>query len=233
MTGAANRPKILRGAFVELAEPGTSIPPLFVVFQFNPVELTRRRALTFGAPRGLQPGDSAGALRRYHQREADLIAVRDRQDVTVAEEQIAFDIRLDATDELDAGDTLAEQHGIGPRLAALELMVQPKEEGVLGQALGALLGSPGGFSFTKRPSPPMVLFVWGRKRVLPVNVNALDIVEAEHSATLDPVRATVAVELTVIEGRSLPQLATGAMREALAAMNLAHIGEIADVVVPS
>ena len=35
--GFKNKPKILRGAFVEF---GLSIPPLFVVFQFNPVHLT-------------------------------------------------------------------------------------------------------------------------------------------------------------------------------------------------
>ena len=31
--GFPNKPKILRGAFVEF---GLSLPPLFVVFQFNP-----------------------------------------------------------------------------------------------------------------------------------------------------------------------------------------------------
>src|SRR5690606_22674403 len=37
-SGFQNQPKILRGAFVEY---GLSIPPLFVVFQFNPVQLSR------------------------------------------------------------------------------------------------------------------------------------------------------------------------------------------------
>ncbi len=43
MPGFTNKPKILRGAFVEY---GLSIPPLFVVFKFNPEQLTRIRSLT-------------------------------------------------------------------------------------------------------------------------------------------------------------------------------------------
>jgi hypothetical protein len=36
--GFPNKPKILRGAFVEF---GLSLPPLFVVFQFNPAHNNR------------------------------------------------------------------------------------------------------------------------------------------------------------------------------------------------
>ncbi|HEX2084703.1 MAG TPA: hypothetical protein VHF89_03400 [Solirubrobacteraceae bacterium] len=227
--GSPNRPKILRGAFVEF---GLSVPPLVVAFQFNPVELSRNRSLRFSAPRGLQAGEAGDALRKFHARQSDLTKVRDLQEVGVAEEAIAFELRLDASDGLDEGDALAEQFGIAPRLATLELMVQPKGESVLGQALGALLGSPGGFSFTKRPNPPLVLFVWGRKRVMPVNINALAIAETEYSADLNPIRATVAVQLTVIEGRSLPQLYTSAMRESMAALNLANLTDVQHVMIP-
>jgi hypothetical protein len=214
-------------------EFGLSVPPLVVVFQFNPVELRRQRSLAFAAPRGLQAGDRAGALRRFHARQRDLTKVRDLQDVAVSEEVIAFDIRLDASDGLDEGDAVTEQFGIAPRLATLELMVQPKDESVIGQALGALLGSPGGFSFTKRPNPPLVLFVWGRKRVMPVNITSLAIAETEYSADLNPLRATVSVGLTVIEGKSLPQLYTSAMRESMAALNLASVGDVRSVILPT
>ncbi len=47
MSGFSNKPKILRGAFIEY---GLSIPPLFVVFQFNPVQLSRSRSVSFGVP---------------------------------------------------------------------------------------------------------------------------------------------------------------------------------------
>ena len=50
--GFPNKPRILRGAFVEF---GLSLPPLAVVFQFNPMQLTRNRSLTFTAPNPQNP----------------------------------------------------------------------------------------------------------------------------------------------------------------------------------
>jgi hypothetical protein len=111
-------------------------------------------------------------------------------------------------------------------------MVHPKGESLIGQTLGALLGSPGGFSFTKGENPPLVLFIWGRKRVLPVNINSLNITETQYSTDLNPVRATVAVGLTVIEGKNLPYLYTKAMKEAMSVLNLANIADVANVMVP-
>lgn len=227
--GFPNKPKILRGAFVEY---GLSIPPLFVVFQFNPVQLTRNRSLTFAAPSSGQTRGQAGSLRDFHGRYDDLTQLRDDQQVRVQEEVIGFEIRLDATDKLDEGDTITEQFGIAPQLATLELMVHPKEESLLGQALGALLGSPGGFSFTKKPNPPLILFIWGRKRVLPVNINSLNITEMVYSTDLNPIRATAAVNLTVIEGKSIPYMYTKAMKEAMSVLNLANITDIANVAIP-
>jgi hypothetical protein len=227
--GFPNKPKILRGAFVEY---GLSIPPLFVVFQFNPVQLTRNRGLTFAAKSSVQTSGQAGSLRDFHGQYDDLTKLRDDQQVRVQEEVISFEIRLDATDKLDEGDTITEQFGVAPQLATLELMVHPKEESLLGQALGALLGSPGGFSFTKKPNPPLILFIWGRKRVLPVNINSLNITETVYSTDLNPIRATAAVNLTVIEGKSIPYMYTKAMKEAMSVLNLANITDIANVVIP-
>ncbi len=244
--GFPNKPKILRGAFVEF---GLSLPPLVVVFQFNPIQLTRNRSLTYSVPNpppvAPQVGGAAApgtqisvvrqtTLRQFHSREefSDLTELQKRQIVTVQEESIGFDIRLDATDKLNDGDAITEQLGIAPQLATLELMVHPKGEGLIGQALDALLGSPGGFSFTKGENPPLVLFIWGRKRVLPVNINSMNITESEFSTDLSPIRASVAVNLTVIEGKSIPYMYSKAMKEAMSVLNLANITDIADVMIP-
>src|SRR5436190_23894156 len=112
MSGFSNKPKILRGAFVEY---GLSIPPLFVVFQFNPVQLSRSRSQSFSVPGSVQQAESASAraagrtaqtisLRDYHQRFDDLPELRDAQQVRIQEESINFEIRLDATDDLNDGD---------------------------------------------------------------------------------------------------------------------------------
>ena len=111
----------------------------------------------------------------------------------MSEETIAFEIRLDASDELDDGNTIAEQFGIAPQLATLELMVHPKERE---------RARPGGRRaarlarrvqlHARAPTPPLVLFIWGRKRVMPVNINSdATSPRREYSADLNPMRATV------------------------------------------
>jgi hypothetical protein len=234
--GFPNKPRILRGAFVEF---GLSLPPLFVVFQFNPLQLSRNRALTFAAagttpPTGnhTTPTAPQRTLRQMHAGVANLLELQKQQVVTVEEQTIGFDIRLDATDRLDDGDTIGEQFGIGPQLSTLELMVYPKDESLLGAGVGALLGKPKGFSFTRGKNPPMVLFIFGRKRVLPVNITSMNITETEFSADLNPVRATVAVSLTVIEGKSVPYLYSKAMTEAMSVLNVSNATDVANVVVP-
>src|SRR3954466_9864715 len=102
--GFPNKPRILRGAFVEF---GLSLPPLFVVFQFNPIQLTRNRGLTFAAPGSTAPAGANApvvpprTLRQVHGRTSNLLDLQKQQLVTVQEQTIGFDIRLDATDRLD------------------------------------------------------------------------------------------------------------------------------------
>ncbi len=221
-----NKPRILRGAFVEF---GLSLPPLVVVFQFNPLQLTRNRSLSYATPSSSQ----SRTAREFHSQVSDLLDLQKQQIVTVQEQTIGFDIRLDATDKLNDRDAIAQQFGIAPQLSTLELMVYPKGESLLGGLVDKLLGlDENGFSFTKKPNPPMILFIWGRKRVLPVNINSLNITESEFSTDLNPVRATVAVNLTVIEGESIPYLYSKAMIEAMSTLNLANITDVANVVIP-
>jgi hypothetical protein len=223
--GFPNKPKILKGAFVEF---GLSIPPLIVPFQFNPETIARDRYNYFSVPSGDQ------TLRQFYQQEnnADLIRLRDTQSVSIDLETISFELRLDATDKLDEGDPITEQFGIEPQLSTLELMVHSKGESLLGEALGSLLGSSGGFSFTRGSNPPMILFIWGRKRVLPVNINSMSISETEFNTDLNPIRATVSVNLTVIEGKNMVYKYSKAMKEAMSVLNLANLTNIADVIIP-
>ncbi|NIM18418.1 MAG: hypothetical protein GTO45_41085 [Candidatus Aminicenantes bacterium] len=245
--GFRNKPKILRGAFMEY---GVSTEPLLVVFQFNPVQLTRNRSLTFTAPneavtappsgtetreegtsgtRTSQQATSqaAGSLRNYH-KDNELMDIQIGQRVTLQEESISFEIRLDATDQLNEGDPIAGLWGIAPQLSALELMVYPKAETVF----GADLGSSGGHSFGKEENPPMIIFIWGEDRVLPVNINSMNITETEFNTQLSPIRATVSVSLTVIEGKNAVYAYSQAMKEINAMMNMANMADVGNVVIP-
>src|SRR5256885_7125933 len=121
--GLRNQPKVLRGAFVEY---GLSFPPLIVLFQFNPLQLSRRRSQSFSVPASAQGRGEGLTLRDFHQGFEDLTKLRDAQQVTVQPESLSFEIRLDATDKLNEGDPITEQLGIAPQLATLELMVLAK-----------------------------------------------------------------------------------------------------------
>ena len=68
--------------------------------------------------------------------------------------------------------------------------------------------------------------------MLPVNINSMNITETEFSTDLNPIRATVAVNLTVIEGKNIPYMYSKAMKEAMSVLNLANITDISDVVTP-
>jgi hypothetical protein len=245
MSGFGNRPRVLKGAFVEY---GLSLPPLAVVFQFNPVQLQRSRTLSFRAPNEVlvcapnsaedEEPDQGGQyrwerpqeLRDWHAEMDDLTDIREQQIVTVQEEQLQFTLQLDASDALNDGDAIAETFGIAPALSTLELMTQPKGEGVIFEALGSLLGAKKGYQFASRENPPMVLFIWGLKRVLPVNITSLVITETEFDSMLNPIRATVDVSLSVVEGKNPIAKVSTAIKEVMSVLNVAQA--ISEITIP-
>ena len=228
------QPKILRGAFVEF---GISVPPLIVVFQFNPQTITRSRSAYTNippTPLSAQGAQNLDFVKQVLDKPKSLIEFRNGQTITVEQETLSFDIRLDATDKLNDGDTITEQFGVTPQLSTLELMMLPKSQSLLGGAISALLrGKPKNFAFfdTDR-DPPIILFIWGRKKILPVNITSMQIREEEFTTDLNTTRAIVSVNLEVIEGPNLPFLYTKAAKEVLSLLNLANIGDVANTVVP-
>jgi hypothetical protein len=238
-SGFSNQPKILRGAFVEF---GINIPPLIVVFQFNPATISRSRSAHPNSPRTMesQPMQNTDLIQQLSG--SSLFSFRpsfrnfrNGTTIVVEQEKLSFDVRLDATDKLNEGDTITEQFGIAPQLSTLELMMLPKNSSVLGGAISALLGGkPKDFAFfdTQR-DPPIILFVWGRKKILPVNITSMQIREEEFSTDLNTTRAVVSVSLEVIEGPNLPFLYTKTLKEVMSVLNLANIGQLANTMVPS
>jgi hypothetical protein len=182
------RPKLLRGAFVEY---GLSLPPLLFAFQFNPETLTRGRTATFQSPGAGGTGSDGSGCRDG----SEAMARSCLAQVSVTEENIGLTLQLDATEDLDSGDGLTQNFGIGPQLSVLELMIYPKTDQLFGLPIGNLLGTTDQFGAAQAKVIPILLFIWGRKRVLPVEMTSLQITEQEYFPDLNPKRASVAVQL--------------------------------------
>jgi hypothetical protein len=165
-------PRLRKGALVglDLPNPVASV----VMFQYNPERLTRTlQAQTTGG--------EGGRAEAFRLKGAPI-------------ETIDVEVEIDAADQLERGDQRAAGMGIYPQLSALEMLIYPKSLVVIANtvllALGTIEVIP--------PVAPLTLFIWGEKRILPVQVTELSIAEEMHDAKLNPIRATVSLGLRVL-----------------------------------
>ncbi|KEF42620.1 MAG: hypothetical protein ER33_04985 [Cyanobium sp. CACIAM 14] len=213
---------LLRGALIEYGTDLIGPIPNVVIFQFNPESLSRSLQI---------PQRPTGAT----QREATQAGEK-------TFEKISFKAHFSAANMLDEDKALARLFGIGPQLCALEKMVLPtsKLAGLLGAAIDAVgdaLGLGGGGTAPAQPIPreqyPRLLFIWGLTRILPVTIDSMTIAEQEYDAMLNPLRAEVDLQLSVIaiDQCSDDVLGKGALeyttiaKEAQAIANLANTAE--------
>jgi hypothetical protein len=164
--------------------------PDIIVFQYNPAELTRtltqKRAPACGSGEPTQ---------------AEVFRV----DGPPAE-TISMKAEFDGDDLAMDGNPVTPLVGVRPMLGALELLLYAKDQqstlASLGAAAGGLLGSGGGAGGTQQVPPdelPVVLFVWGPGRVLPVRLTALTVHELEFDVLLNPIRAEVDLTLEILK----------------------------------
>ena len=176
--------------------------------------------------------DAARTLRQFHGQFSNLLDLQKQQLVTVQEQTISFDIRLDATDKLDDGNAIAEQFGIAPQIATLEQMVYPEGREPARRGARRAAGRAEGFQLHPRRQPAA-----GAVHLRPQAGAAGQ--HQQHEYHRDRVQRRSQpdpghrrVSLTVIEGKSVPYLYSKAMNEAMSVLNLANIADIANVVIP-
>jgi hypothetical protein len=180
MTTFPGSPRILKGALISV-DPFTSLESV-IQFQYNPDTMTRRleaRAVT-------QEGDRGEAMRL----------------TGAPKETITLNIEIDVADLLEQGNPLATTQGLNPVLAALELMLYPKSDSVIENDILSAIG-------TIEVVPvdgAMVLFVWGRAKVLPVRLTSFSITEEAFDQLLNPINAKVELSLTVLSYHDLSPL---------------------------
>jgi hypothetical protein len=227
---------LLKGALISFM-PTFLVPvPNVIVFQYNPETLTH----TWSQPEAAAPSPG--------QQTNNPMAVKGTPG-----ESFSFTIAVDANDEIADGSAptaaIAEVSGVYSRLAALEMLLYPASAGTSGllgavsSAAANLLGGGSSGPTTSVPDStmPVVLFVWGPGRIVPVRVTGLTITERLYNGTLSPTHAEAQLSLRVLTpaelawaGRDpdvLGRLATVAydytldLRQALALANLANAAE--------
>jgi len=176
-------PKLLKGAIVAYRLPETT--PTVIVFQYNPATL--QRSLEAQAA-----GEEGAADEAYRLAGAPV-------------ETIKAEIELDAADQLETGDAATTENGLLPQLAALELLLYPATATVIANTALALAGT----IEIVPASAPFTLFVYGRKRVLPVRITEYSATEEAHDPDLNPIQAKVSLGLRVLSYSDLPRTHPG------------------------
>ncbi|MGJ8677410.1 MAG: hypothetical protein ACSHX0_07825 [Akkermansiaceae bacterium] len=195
-----------------LLEYSLSLPPLVLVFEFNPQTLSRTRSIQL-------PSSEVPGFRGYDfnlPTETPRVA----QGVSINAEEFSLDILLDATDRMNDGNVIASTLGIEPELDTLRSMVEPKTQGPAGLQVLASLGHGGTRAFQRDVHASVILLVWGT-HVLPVFLTSVQIEEKAHLPSLIPYRANASLSFQVIEGNN-PFYKVETIRQAIGAgINLA------------
>jgi len=185
---------LAKGALVQFL-PTSPPTPLVTVFQYNPENMihtwTQREPVGKPGVESSNPQAVPG----------------------MPGETFQFTIFLDADDDLVSPvpplQQAAQQWGLGPRLAALEMLLYPVGSaqlagaqavaGLIGTA-SAALGLPSGAPTWNLPNStvPIVLFCWNVTRVVPVRVTTLTITETLYDRDLNPTHAQAQLSLRVL-----------------------------------
>jgi hypothetical protein len=172
MTTFPGSPRLVKGAIIGI-DPFNPLASI-ILFQYNPKTMSRR--LQAATPQG------EGARSEVQRLSG------------APTETIDLKVEVDATDQLEVGNPLAETTGIYPQLSALEMLLYPKTAQVI---LNTALLAAGTIEIVP-PAAPFTLFIWGLKRVVPVRLDGFSIDEQEYDPNLNPIRAEVSLSLRVL-----------------------------------
>jgi hypothetical protein len=92
------------------------------------------------------------------------------------------------------------ENGLLPALASLEALITPSADRLL--ATDALFDQ--GMLEIAPAQAPLIVLVWGVKRVVPVLVVSLSLTEEAFDSRLRPIRAKASMELKVLTTSDLP-----------------------------
>ncbi len=187
-----NGNRFLKGAFVEapIAKSGAFKP---IYFQFNPETIERTKSGTW---------TSAQSQRQKAEDAANKSEFKKLKDKKVkagfvpAPEKINLTLRFDSREKAwrsPSGSNVDVSNGILPELSALESLMKKASTEV------SVKGTQKSPTLVRTKEIPLVLFMWGGYRVIPVTVLSMTITEQTFDYMLNPIRAEVKVSLQVLE----------------------------------
>jgi hypothetical protein len=216
-TGYSRSPKLLKGALIEFSERFIGPIPNVIVFQYNPESMTRTLEVWN------QNGGGSGAESTASNDTSHTAQPFDPP------ESFTLALELDAADALEKPEShpVAFISGVADRIAAMEMLLYPQGDSLLGGLLGSItgslsvgasvgggggigggisgaLGGAGGAQPVPRGTVPVVLFVWGPGRIVPVRLTSFSVEEQAYSPLLYPIRAKVNMGLKILTPRDFP-----------------------------
>lgn len=213
----------VRGALVAYMPTFGQPVPNVIVFQFNPETITHTWQAAVAAR---TPPPKQGTSKEAHgtcPEEAPCPSGGNPLAVCgMPAESFSFTLVMNADSDLPGlnADPLAPTLGIYSRLAALEMLLYPTgaggSSGLMASAAANLSSNPSnapasgnGASSPQVPQStvPVVIFVWGANRIVPVRVASLTITEKLYDASLNPTYAEAQINMTVLTPEELYDLA--------------------------
>ena len=174
MSGYSRSPKLLRGGLV-LLDPVSGNLLRIIGLQYNPDTMTRSLQIR-GA--GSESGDHIEVLRLKGP----------------PVETIKLEAEIDATDPGGAAPLPETSLGLHPQLAAIEALVHPASRDLFANNATASAG----WLEIAPASAPLMVFVFGPNRIVPVRITELSIVEEAFDTSLNPIRAKISLGLRVL-----------------------------------
>lgn len=206
-------PKFLKGALVVYESQFLGPIPNIIIFQYNPEKLSRTLSLR-------SPQETAEKVGKA---KAETLKIEGPPIET-----FSLSIVINAADQLEqpALHPFAVMKGIHPALSALELLLYPPESQIFENKT---LASAGSAEITSS-DVPLVLFVWGPSRVVPVRLTSFSVTEEAFDQQLNPIQAKVDLGMKVLTYMELKEtsigygayLATQIQKEVMARLNIAN-----------
>jgi len=186
-----NSPRLVKGALLEFGDALLGLLPNVISFQYNPEQLSHSLA---------QPPGRSASTESATTEKKETLRTPNLPIESISDLKLIFD----ATDQMELGDPITALRGIGPAIAALEMMMFPV--GTAQLDVRSLLGACKSGSAKVPPQQlPLVLFMWGPWRIVPVNVTSVGVVETEFDPLLNPIRAEVTISMSVISTDDLDE----------------------------